>query len=86
MNCFFKIARTKATTNNVKKCNENIFHRQKTCNKVSKYYKMYSAYLGIVGSSANYHCHLCNDTNINKSSKKLPKFVCPKNVAKNPIK
>ena len=47
---------------------------------------MCSAYLGVVGSSANYHCHLCNGTKINKSSKKLPKFVCPKNVAKNSIK
>ena len=87
MNCSFKITHSKAITNYVKKCYKNIFHRQKTWNKVSKHYKVCSAYLGAVGRSANQYCHLiqmkCNDTNINKSSKILPNFVYPKCVAKN---
>ena len=83
MNCSFKIAHFNAITNYVKKCYKNIFHRQKTFNKVSKYYKVCSAYLGAAGSSTNKHCHLCDDTNINKSSKILPNFVYPKCDAKN---
>ena len=53
-----------------------------TCNNANKYYAMCSSYLGIIGSIANYHCLLCNETNTNTSSEKLTKFVCPKTIGK----
>ena len=82
MNCFFKIYRSATVKNYIKTCNKNIFDRWMTCNKNNKYYALCSSYLGIIGSIANYHCLLCNETNTNLSSEKLPKFVCPNKIGR----
>ena len=85
MNCLFKIFRSATVEKYIKACNKNIFERWMTCNKTDKYYELYSSYLGIVGSVANYHCLLCNDTDVNTSSQKLPKFLCSKYFGKKAI-
>ena len=77
MNCFFKVFRTKTITNYIKTCNRNIFDRWSACNKTSKYYKMCSSYLGVVGNSRNYHCLVCKKNNTENSAINLPKFACP---------
>ena len=79
INCSFKIFRSETVKNYIKTCNKNIFDTWMTCNKTNKY-DICSSYLGIVGSIANYHCLLCNESNTNISSKKSPKFVCPKKL------
>ena len=85
MNCSFKIFRSKIVKGCIKTYNKIIFDRWVTCNKTNKYYAMCSSYLGIVGSVANYHCLLCNDTYVNTSSQKLPKLLCSKYFGKKAI-
>ena len=80
MNCFFKVGRTKITTNYIKTCRRNIFERQSACDKTNKYYKMCLSYLGVVGISANYHCFICHKTNAGNSAINLPNFACPKYI------
>ena len=85
MNCSFKIFRSKIVKSSIKTCNKIIFNRWVTCNKTNKYYDMCSSYLGIMGSVANYHCLLCNDTDVNTSSQKVPKFLYSKYFGKKAI-
>ena len=82
MNCSFKISRSETAKNYIKTYSKNISDRWMTCSNANKYYAMCSSYLGIIGSIANYHCLLCNETNTNASSEKLTKFVCPKTIGR----
>ena len=75
--CTFKLTRTFANAKYIKTCKKHIFGRTKTCDKVNKYFKLCSSYLGVVGSNTNYHCLQCSTNGIYKSDEKLPNFICP---------
>ena len=86
--CYFDIARTNSISNVVLNyCQtEYNYNRNIGCHKSNEYYQRCLSYYGFAETSAvayaNYHCYLCNSTNVDQAKIDIPYLHCNNRIDK----
>ena len=84
--CYFDIARTKRISNVILNyCQSKYnYNRNIGCQKSNEHYQRCLSYYGFAKTSAvayaNYHCYLCNSTNVDQAKKDLPDLQCENRI------